>query len=334
MQGQVGPVNVDDLVTMYWEPDLERDVNSKYVPTSVKLYPNQDVSDANFQNVPEEWSERSTCALSIKDGAVILSAKHCGHNPKVIVWNSGDLWRKEADAQEVKPKQYSYFEVGGLSDLSIFVRNSDKGFQEAIKWLQDIVNNSQIAWDLKQVDEWIQSNKLKEYRIVTNRLPGTEDKVIDGIPYPKIRKRTPHGEATMVEAETIAVNEADGTILGLTPRHGGEQPGNTKAIYHGASGSPVAVGKNGMLGVLTGRLDRFLIEEDDEPLRKKIIARLHQKGYLKDDSEASYHDFMRKYYLYRITPITRKNAAKLLEQVKGTYVQWQLKLLQRMPSAA
>lgn len=324
VSGQIGSINTDDLVTLYWEPDLVKDKDGNYVPVAAKSYPNQALSEDSQQELPERWSERSTCGLAIKDGSVLLGASHCGTKPKVVVYGGGDLWQKGNEKDNLKENDYKFFAANN-SDLSILVRNTEKGYADAISWLSDIVNDPQIPSDSADLMRQVENNEMGDCGIVTNRLPGTHEETINGQVYEKIRNRSAQGTATLVKGKLLGVTPDD-LLITVVPRQGGQNAANVKAAYHGASGSPVSIGKNGMLGVFSARWSGFHAEESPQ-VKQEMAELLYQKGYLKTKDQAALDQFMQENFVYFITPLTRKTAQKLLQQVKDEYRKLLLKKL-------
>ncbi|MDX1919867.1 MAG: hypothetical protein SFU25_03935 [Candidatus Caenarcaniphilales bacterium] len=328
IKGRVGWLNTRDLRVVYQKSDLRQDASGNFVPKPVEDSP-EEKYEADLkpgEKNMEHWSERSTCYTSINDGATLLGAVHAGKEPKIIS-KEGDLWQSGSKSRFVNDGDYKYFEANPNCDLSIFVENTDRGYRKTIEWLSSIMLNPKIPLDCNQID----SNEFKSLQFVTNRLPGTRQEQINGRIYDKVRNHTQNGQASLIKGQTIGVNQNEYRIYGVIPRDE-----NSKCIYHGASGSPVLIGKDGFVGVLSAAELYYNMPDNYSPeearyyneMQKFFLKALRHSGFISKEDQASYKNFMQKYNIIHVTPLTKQVAASLLTQVSKEYEkfkkqQWQ-----------
>jgi hypothetical protein len=320
--GNVGWIDTKDLRVTYQESDLVKDKAGAYVPKAVESFEGEKYEEdvgPGQQNL-ERWSERSCCFLSINNGATILGAVHAGSNLKMLCKN-GDLWQQSSQTKILAKNEYRYFEASPDCDLSIFVENTDKGFQQSLQWLSNIVCDPRIPADCSSFNE-NDLESLNRMRIITNRLPGTRGEIINGRFYEKIRNHSQAGQAGVIEGNFFGSDGAY-TMFGLFKRDK-----QAECIYHGASGSPILIGEDGFVGILTASELYFdhppasSTEEEKRAFKesKQSFVRSLQKAKLLNTNNPKEIDkFLHEHKIVHVTPLTKSVAASLLRQVRLEY---------------
>jgi hypothetical protein len=332
VQGKIGWINSQDLRVIYQESDVVKDKAGNFVPKPVEDSAGE-MFEADLkpgQENIEHWAERSTCYLSVNQGACLLGAAHAGYQPKVICKN-GDLWQAGSKSKLVKQDGYEYFQADSESDLAILVEQTDKGYQKTIEWLTSVFVSPTTPFNALGIEKQINKGASDQLRIVTNRLPGTRIEFINNKAYDKVRNHTQDGQAALIEGQIIGADQ-DGQVIGIIKRDA-----SSKAVYHGTSGSPILLGKNGLVSVMSSaELYFFNLPKDLSPeeiarseARKELVKqKLKQKGLIKTSSDAELKEFMSQYNIINVTPLTKEMAGKLLNQVQEAYTefrkqQWQ-----------
>ncbi len=349
--GKIGNIDIARIRT-YWNVEDIKIKNNKVFPGD-PVVSHSTTADGRKDN--ETWrTDASSVGLDVSDFAdnsVILICGHSGNYLRALTKHAKDNnmlnpqnleIHNESDYKtylyagnpKIKPRtEEEYDKIWKKNDLAIHIKTNRQAYLQAIRFLDKIIY-SKLPKEEKElenlIDRQLEKGKLFEFKIVTNRLPGSRTEKIDGNYYMGIRNRTQANTASVIKAYALGfvdqkenpTEEEKDILWGVVSNKTKIEKRISRSIINGASGSPVAVGetneRNEQLkgvfctGIAIEETLGFLRSKGFEKFTKKLI----KMGFLKDDSEKSIKEFAENYRIVGITVLFPKNAKKLKKDIE------------------